>query len=61
MGGHVIFSHYSYFDQLLNTAVGSGELCLLQHAVQQLTCQSAHTSGNGIMVLLKQPRKLACR
>ena len=24
MGGHVIFSHYAYFDQLLDTAVGSG-------------------------------------
>lgn len=25
MGGHVIFSHYQYFDELLDTAVGSGE------------------------------------
>jgi protoporphyrinogen oxidase len=25
MGGHVIFSHYDYFDQLLDTAVGTGE------------------------------------
>lgn len=25
MGGHVIFSHYAYFDELLNAAVGSGE------------------------------------
>lgn len=24
MGGHVIFSHWEYFDQLLNTALGSG-------------------------------------
>lgn len=24
MGGHVIFSHYDYFDQLLDTALGSG-------------------------------------
>ena len=24
MGGHVIFSHYQYFDELLDTAVGSG-------------------------------------
>lgn len=25
MGGHVIFSHYQYFDDLLDTAVGAGE------------------------------------
>lgn len=25
MGGHVIFSHYQYFDDLLDTAVGQGE------------------------------------
>jgi protoporphyrinogen oxidase len=25
MGGHVIFSHYDYFDQLIDSAVGSGE------------------------------------
>ena len=25
MGGHVIFSHYDYFDQLLDQAVGTGE------------------------------------
>lgn len=25
MGGHVIFSHYQYFDELLDTAVGKGE------------------------------------
>ena len=25
MGGHVIFSHYAYFDELLNAAVGGGE------------------------------------
>ena len=25
MGGHVIFSHYDYFDQLLDAAVGTGE------------------------------------
>ncbi|KAL6769868.1 hypothetical protein ACKKBG_A32675 [Auxenochlorella protothecoides x Auxenochlorella symbiontica] len=25
MGGHVIFSHYQYFDELLDTAVGSGK------------------------------------
>ena len=24
MGGHVIFSHYQYFDELLDTSVGSG-------------------------------------
>jgi len=24
MGGHVIFSHYQYFDELLDTAVGNG-------------------------------------
>ncbi len=24
MGGHVIFSHYQYFDELLDRAVGSG-------------------------------------
>ncbi len=24
MGGHVIFSHYQYFDELLNTAYGDG-------------------------------------
>ena len=24
MGGHVIFSHYDYFDQLLDDAVGTG-------------------------------------
>lgn len=26
MGGHVIFSHYQYFDQLLDAAVGAPEL-----------------------------------
>jgi hypothetical protein len=26
MGGHVIFSHYDYFDQLIDTAVGTGIL-----------------------------------
>jgi hypothetical protein len=25
MGGHVIFSHYKYFDELLDAAVGGGE------------------------------------
>lgn len=25
MGGHVIFSHFDYFDQLLDAAVGTGE------------------------------------
>lgn len=25
MGGHVIFSHYDYFDQLLDKAVGTGD------------------------------------
>jgi len=24
MGGHVIFSHYDYFDQILDAAVGTG-------------------------------------
>jgi hypothetical protein len=24
MGGHVIFSHYQYFDELLNTTYGDG-------------------------------------
>jgi protoporphyrinogen oxidase len=24
MGGHVIFSHYDYFDQLIDAAVGTG-------------------------------------
>ena len=24
MGGHVIFSHYQYFDELIDAAVGSG-------------------------------------
>ena len=24
MGGHVIFSHYNYFDELLDAAVGTG-------------------------------------
>lgn len=24
MGGHVIFSHWDYFDQLLDTAMGAG-------------------------------------
>jgi protoporphyrinogen oxidase len=24
MGGHVIFSHFNYFDQLLDAAVGTG-------------------------------------
>ena len=28
MGGHVIFSHYQYFDELLDTAVGSGARCI---------------------------------
>lgn len=25
MGGHVIFSHFNYFDQLLDAAVGTGD------------------------------------
>jgi hypothetical protein len=25
MGGHVIFSHFQYFDQLIDAAVGSGD------------------------------------
>lgn len=25
MGGHVIFSHYDYFDQLIDKAVGTGK------------------------------------
>ena len=25
MGGHVIFSHYEYFDQLIDAAVGTGD------------------------------------
>lgn len=25
LGGHVIFSHYNYFDQLIDAAVGSGD------------------------------------
>lgn len=25
MGGHVIFSHYLYFDQLIDAAIGSGD------------------------------------
>jgi protoporphyrinogen oxidase len=25
MGGHVIFSHYDYFDQLIDAAVGAGD------------------------------------
>jgi protoporphyrinogen oxidase len=25
MGGHVIFSHYQYFDELIDTAVGTGD------------------------------------
>jgi protoporphyrinogen oxidase len=25
MGGHVIFSHYKYFDELIDTAVGTGD------------------------------------
>lgn len=25
MGGHVIFSHYQYFDELIEAAIGSGE------------------------------------
>lgn len=25
MGGHVIFSHFDYFDELLDAAVGTGE------------------------------------
>ena len=24
MGGHVIFSHYDYFDQIIDAAVGTG-------------------------------------
>ncbi len=31
MGGHVIFSHYNFFDQLLEAAVGSGEEHWAQH------------------------------
>jgi hypothetical protein len=25
MGGHVIFSHYDYFDELIEAAVGKGD------------------------------------
>lgn len=25
MGGHVIFSHYDYFDQLIDAAIGTGD------------------------------------
>lgn len=25
MGGHVIFSHFAYFDQLLDAAIGTGD------------------------------------
>ena len=25
MGGHVIFSHFDYFDQLIDSAVGTGD------------------------------------
>ena len=25
MGGHVIFSHYLYFDQLIDAAIGEGD------------------------------------
>lgn len=25
MGGHVIFSHYQYFDELIDAAIGSGD------------------------------------
>ena len=45
MGGHVIFSHYSYFDQLLNTAVGSGDL----------PCRSMLCSSS--LVMLAQSRQ----
>ena len=31
MGGHVIFSHYAYFDQLLDHAVGSSACCWKTH------------------------------
>lgn len=31
MGGHVIFSHYDYFDQLLDEAVGTGEEHWAEH------------------------------
>jgi protoporphyrinogen oxidase len=31
MGGHVIFSHYDYFDQLIDAAVGTGEENLAVH------------------------------
>lgn len=40
MGGHVIFSHYKYFDELIDTAIGSGvpsqilvsDACAFMHA-----------------------------
>jgi len=31
MGGHVIFSHFDYFDELLDAAIGAGEKSWNQH------------------------------
>ena len=28
MGGHVIFSHYVYFDELIDSAIGERHLCV---------------------------------
>ena len=38
MGGHVIFSHYQYFDELLDTAVGSGDD--FWNTLQRVSCVS---------------------
>ena len=39
MGGHVIFSHYQYFDELLDSAVGSGDK--FWNTLQRVRCLDA--------------------
>lgn len=37
MGGHVIFSHYQYFDELIDAAIGELQSCFaLRQPLQQL-------------------------
>ena len=47
MGGHVIFSHYQYFDELLDTAVGSGAdfwntLQRVSYVSSDVICQASY-------------------
>ena len=60
MGGHVIFSHYQYFDELLDRAVGSGDdfwntlqrvrLVASQSALVETFVWSAHVDKASVRV-----------